>query len=42
MMALVRETTIAITRNTEVLKSLHRRIDRLDMLKFVPDPIAPD
>jgi hypothetical protein len=37
MMQLVRETTVAITINTEVVKSLHRRMDRLDLLKFVPE-----
>lgn len=38
MMALVEKTTAAIVQNTEVVKSLHRRIDRLDILRFVEEP----
>lgn len=37
MMAVVKENTAAITQNTEVIKSLHRRVDRLDMLRVVPE-----
>lgn len=38
MMALVEKSTAAISQNTEVVKSLHRRIDRLDILRFVEEP----
>lgn len=37
MMLLVEKSTTAIVQNTEVVKSLHRRIDRLDILRFVED-----
>lgn len=37
MMAVVKENTAAITQNTEVIKSLHRRVDRLDMLRVLPE-----
>lgn len=38
MMALVEKSTSAIVQNTEVVKSLHRRIDRLDILRFIEEP----
>jgi hypothetical protein len=37
MIVLVRENTAAFTENTSVLKSLHRRMDRLDILRVVSD-----
>lgn len=40
MMALVEKNTIAITSNTDIIKSLHRRMDRLDILRFVPEEDA--
>jgi predicted nucleic acid-binding OB-fold protein len=40
MMAVVKDNTAALVTNTEVLKSLHLRIDRLDVLKFVSDDEA--
>lgn len=38
MMALVEKSTSAIVQNTEVVKSLHKRIDRLDILRFIEEP----
>jgi hypothetical protein len=35
LMMIVRENSATIATNTEVLKSLHRRIDRLDILRVV-------
>jgi hypothetical protein len=35
MMSLVERTTTAIVTNTEVVKSMHRRLDRLDILRVV-------
>lgn len=37
MMALIERTSITISQNTEVVKSLHRRMDRLDILRLFPD-----
>lgn len=37
MMTVVKDNTIAITQNTEMLRSLHRRVDRLDMLRVVAE-----
>lgn len=37
MMALVSQNSGTIASNTEVLKSLHRRMDRLDILRIVEE-----
>ncbi len=42
MMMLVERNSLAISQNTEVLKQLHRRIDRLDILRFVEDGSTPN
>lgn len=40
LMALVDKNSGTIASNTEVLKSLHRRMDRLDILRVVPEDAA--
>ncbi len=42
MMMLVEKNSSTISQNTEVLKQLHRRIDRLDILRFVEDGSTPN
>lgn len=37
MMSLVERNMVTITANTEVLKALHHRIDRLDVLRFMDE-----
>jgi len=37
LIAVVKENSANTATNTEVLKSLHRRIDRLDVLRVLPD-----
>jgi hypothetical protein len=41
MMSLVERNMATITENTTVLKALHHRIDRLDILRFVPEGSSP-
>lgn len=42
MMMLVEKNSGTIASNTEVLKQLHHRIDRLDILRFVEDGSTPN
>lgn len=42
MMMLVEKNSSTISQNTEVLKQLHRRIDRLGILRFVEDGATPN
>ena len=37
MMTVVRENTAAFVENSQILRSLHRRMDRLDILRVVPE-----
>lgn len=40
MIAIAERSAGAISENTEVMRSLHKRVDRLDMLRVVPDDEA--
>lgn len=42
MIAVVKENTIAFTQNTEIARSLHKRIDRLELLRIVTDEEEKD
>ena len=42
IISLVRDTTATITKNTEVLNALHRRMDRLEMLRVVGPADMPE
>jgi len=41
LLAVVREVISVMRENTLVLESLHRRVDRLEMLRLVPDADGP-